>query len=185
MSGAAGILLSCIIACFIGFVLQKTTSVKITRASQRLKDSALVMSIEMNKAETAHAAYQKVQGEETKVKNEQEATQWKADMAKKKEEADAKKAGSPVKSQKSQMDRSTTLLLREQEQLQQAQQQQMQQQMMSQMNAMMMQKMMRDMMRDSPRDRGDRSRRRRSDKKSEKRETRSERPKYSSKHNEP
>lgn len=49
------------------------------------------MSIEMNKAETAHLAYQKVYGEETKVKNEKEAEQWKKDMAKKKEEADAKK----------------------------------------------------------------------------------------------
>ena len=42
------------------------------------------MSIEMNKAETAHAAYQKVSGEETKVKNETEAVAWKENMAKKK-----------------------------------------------------------------------------------------------------
>ena len=71
------------------------------------------MSIEMNKAETAHAAYQKVTGEETKVKNEEEAKQWKETMAKKKEKADAIKSGKSVKSEKA-IDRSTTLLLREQ-----------------------------------------------------------------------
>ena len=112
MSGAGGVLLSCIIACFIGFVLQKTTSVKISRAANKLKDSALVMSIEMNKAETAHAAYQKVSGEETKAKNEVEATKWKENMAKKKEEADLRKKGVATPDPKA-VDRSTTLLMRE------------------------------------------------------------------------
>jgi hypothetical protein len=93
MTVAAGVVLSCIIACFIGFVLQKTTTVKINKAAQKLKDSALVMSIEMNKAETAHTAYKKVSGEEKAAKDETEAVAWKETMAKKKTIADAAKAG--------------------------------------------------------------------------------------------
>ena len=52
------------------------------------------MSIEMNKAETAHEKYSLVSGEETKVKNESEAKEWKEQMAQKKETADAEKAKS-------------------------------------------------------------------------------------------
>ena len=54
MCVGAIVVLSCLIACFIEFILQKTTSVKITKAAAKLKDAALVMSIEMNKAEEAH-----------------------------------------------------------------------------------------------------------------------------------
>jgi uncharacterized membrane protein len=112
MSVAAAIVLSCLIACFIGFVLQKTTSVKISRAAAKLKDSAIVMSIEMNKAETAHLQYTKIKGDETKVKNQAEAKEWKENMAKKKETADAIKAGKPVP-QNDALDRSSTRLLQE------------------------------------------------------------------------
>jgi hypothetical protein len=76
MAIAALALLSCIIGCFILFVLKKTTAVKITKAALKLKDAALVMSIEMNKAETAHKEYSVISGEETKVKNESEAKEW-------------------------------------------------------------------------------------------------------------
>ena len=61
------ICLACIITFFIQFILAKTTQTKITKAVNKVKDSALVMSIEMNKAKFAHVEYQKILQEEKKV----------------------------------------------------------------------------------------------------------------------
>ena len=52
--------LSCAITFFIQFILAKTTQTKITKAVNKVKDSALVMNIEMNKAKFAHGEYQKI-----------------------------------------------------------------------------------------------------------------------------
>jgi uncharacterized membrane protein YdbT with pleckstrin-like domain len=96
MAIGAGIFISCLIACFIGFVLGKTTTVRIRKAGSKIKDAALVMSIEMNKAEAAHHKYTQMKGEETKHKNEEEAAEWKEMMARKKEEVEAIKQGRPL-----------------------------------------------------------------------------------------
>ena len=73
---ASVLCLSCAITFFIQFILAKTTQTKISKAVNKVKDSALVMSIEMNKAKFAHAEYQKILQEEKKVQDAKAQDEW-------------------------------------------------------------------------------------------------------------
>jgi hypothetical protein len=46
-------MIACIVGCFILFILRTTTAIKIKKIDGRLRDSALVMTIQMAKAEAA------------------------------------------------------------------------------------------------------------------------------------
>ena len=47
-------ILSCIVGCYILFILRTTTAVKIQKIDGKLKDSALIMTVELAKARAAY-----------------------------------------------------------------------------------------------------------------------------------
>ena len=50
----SALVLSCGVGCYILFILRTTTAVKIQKIDGKLKDSALIMTIEMAKARAAY-----------------------------------------------------------------------------------------------------------------------------------
>ena len=54
------VVILCLIGIFIQFIISRTTQSKLAKAVAKIKDSALVISIEMNKAKAAHVAYSEV-----------------------------------------------------------------------------------------------------------------------------
>lgn len=71
------VILLCLIGVFIQFIISKTTQSKLSKAVAKIKDSALVISIEMNKAKAAHVAYEQVSASEAVTKNNHEEKNWK------------------------------------------------------------------------------------------------------------
>ena len=55
-------ILSCIVGCYILFILRTTTAVKIQKIDGKLKDSALIMTVELAKARAAYNESQIRQG---------------------------------------------------------------------------------------------------------------------------
>ena len=66
----------CALSYLIYFCISKSTKTKVNKAIYKLKDAALIISIEINKAKAAHVAYQEVQTSDKRVKDDFEKKQW-------------------------------------------------------------------------------------------------------------
>ena len=55
-------ILASLVGCFILFILSKSTNVKLANSENKIKDHAIIISIEMNKARSAFNEIQRREG---------------------------------------------------------------------------------------------------------------------------